>query len=231
MKVRLKSNILVMTGETPAEIRELQEWSQRQDGFVFALKCQDAQTVRLTCLGARADACRQPINITSRSPDAAVQLISNLASTPFELDGERYESIEAYWQGLKFPELERRRTIGLLSGQEARRAGFDAVPANVIQYAGREVRVGTAEHWHLMAIACWAKFNQNSAARDALLSTGERPLEHRMRRDSRNIPGVVMADIWMKVRRRLRTQRADADPAIGDDLDFDSTAEETDTHG
>ena len=26
---------------------------------------------------------------------------------------------------------------------------------------------------------------------------------HRTRRDSRNIPGVVMADIWMKVRRGL----------------------------
>lgn len=231
MKVRLKSNILVLTGETPVEISELVAWSEPRDGYVFALKCQDAQTIRLTCLGARPEACRQPINISSRSPDAAVQLISNLAHTPFELDGARYGSVEAFWQGLKFPELERRRAIAPLSGQEARCAGFDAPAATTFGYRGQEIRIGTADHWRLMAIACWAKFTHVAAARDALLSTGERPLEHRTRRDSRNIPGVIMADIWMKVRRGLRNRAADAAAAIADDLDSDSASEETDRHG
>ena len=40
-----------------------------------------------------------------------------------------------------------------------------------------------------------AKFEQSEAAQTALLSTGMRPLVHQMRRDSRTIPGVVMADI------------------------------------
>ena len=45
-----------------------------------------------------------------------------------------------------------------------------------------------------------------NAAREALLSTGTRPLMHRMRRDSKTIPGVIMADIWMRLRERLRAE-------------------------
>ena len=36
--------------------------------------------------------------------------------------------------------------------------------------------------------ACRAKFAQNREATDALLSTGDRPLTHVVRRDSRTIP-------------------------------------------
>jgi hypothetical protein len=38
------------------------------------------------------------------------------------------------------------------------------------------------------------------AARD-----GFAPLRHRTRRDSESIPGVIMADIWMRVRERIRS--------------------------
>jgi predicted NAD-dependent protein-ADP-ribosyltransferase YbiA (DUF1768 family) len=59
-----------------------------------------------------------------------------------------------------------------------------------------------------MERACAAKFEQNGAARRALLSTGTRPLEHRMRRDSRTIPGAIMAEIWMRLRDRLAKMAA-----------------------
>lgn len=154
-------------------------------------------------MGQRADACREPINVTSRSSDPAIQLISNFAHTPFELDGQQYGSVEAFWQGLKFPEESRRREIAPLHGQDARRAGFDAPEATTIEYRGNVVRVGTSDHWRLMAFACWAKFNQHEGAKQALLGTGERPLVHKTRQDSKNIPGAVMADLWMKVRRGL----------------------------
>ncbi len=56
----------------------------------------------------------------------------------------------------------------------------------------------------LMRRACAAKFSQNESAREALLSTGDRPLTHKIKRDSQTIPGVIMADIWMRIRTRLR---------------------------
>lgn len=209
MKVRLKPNLLVVSAESAEERESLASWAREIDGHVFVLKLQDEQTFRLNSLGPRADACREPINVTSRSPEPAIQLISNFAHTPFELDGQQYGSIEAFWQGLKFPDESRRREIAPLHGDDARRAGFEATESDAIEYRGRTVRVGTADHWRLMSNACWAKFNQHEAARAALLSTGERPLVHKTRRDSKNIPGVVMADIWMRVRRGLNNEIED----------------------
>jgi predicted NAD-dependent protein-ADP-ribosyltransferase YbiA (DUF1768 family) len=58
-----------------------------------------------------------------------------------------------------------------------------------------------------MERACWAKFSQNEDAREALLTTGERPLAHVMRHDSTTIPGAIMAQIWMRIRRRLREHK------------------------
>jgi hypothetical protein len=46
-------------------------------------------------------------------------------------------------------------------------------------------------------------------AREALLSTGDRPLTHRVRRDSTTIPGAIMAEFWMRIRRSLRKAEAE----------------------
>ncbi len=207
MKVRLKRNLIVVTAETDEERQTVGSWAQDVDGHVFALTLQDGQTFRLTSLGPRPEACREPINVTSRSPDPAIRLISNFAESPFELDGMHYGSVEAFWQGLKFPESSRRLEIAPLSGDAARRAGFDAPNVETFDYHGQSIRVGTVDHWRLMSLACWAKFSQHEASKQALLGTGERPLVHKTRRDSRSIPGLIMADIWMKVRRGLINQK------------------------
>jgi hypothetical protein len=123
--------------------------------------------------------------------------------TPFTLDGQSYASVEGFWQGLKFVDGAERRRIGQLYGGQAKQAGRMAPAAETIAYAGRAVRVGTSAHWYLMERACAAKFSQNEAARAALLGTGRRPLAHHLRRDSRTIPGVIMADIWMRLRAKL----------------------------
>ena len=104
---------------------------------------------------------------------------------------------------MKFPNPERRKQISRLHGLEARSAGFEAETSDTFIYLGRTIRVGTSDHWHLMYLACGAKFSQHDHARTALVGTGDRPLIHKTRRDSRTIPGVVMADIWMRIRRTL----------------------------
>jgi len=55
-----------------------------------------------------------------------------------------------------------------------------------------------------MERACRVKFEHNADASAALLSTGDRPLTHIVRRDSKTIPGVIMAQIWMRIRKDLR---------------------------
>lgn len=203
MRVRLKERLAIVTAESDEERRIVAEWASRVDGHVFGLVLQNDETFRLTSLGPRADACREPINVSSRATDPAIRLISNFAHTPFELDGELYASVEGFWQGLKFKSESTRREIAQLHGDAARRAGGGAPDSEAFEYRGHTVGVGTADHRDLMFRACWEKFRQHDAARAALMATRERPLQHRMRRDSRSIPGVVMADIWMRIRTKL----------------------------
>ena len=54
--------------------------------------------------------------------------------------------------------------------------------------------------------ARWAKFSQRVVARYAVLSTRGRPLEHRVHRDRKAIPGVIIAGIRMKIRDRLSVE-------------------------
>jgi hypothetical protein len=178
-------------------------WVETHADHVFCLQSKDGMNSLLRDLGPRPEACREPINVVSTAKDEVIRLISNLAHTPFELHGRTYASVEGFWQGLKFPGEADRQRIAPLHGTEAKRAGEGAPEADIFEYQGQMVRVGTYEHWSLMHQACWAKFSQHGEARRALLSTGARPLVHRVRRGSRTIPGAVMAEIWMKVRARL----------------------------
>ena len=203
MKALVKKKVLVVVGESDDERRQLEAWIAECDDHVFALRPQAGGSFRLIDLGPRPEACREPINITSRATDPAIRILSNFAHTTFVLDGANYASVEAFWQGLKHPDASRRAEIAELHGRAAKRAGVDALPADEIEYRGRRVRVGTADHWRLMALACRAKFTGHAAARAALLATGSRPLTHVVRRDSRTIPGVVMGSIWMQIRAEL----------------------------
>jgi hypothetical protein len=159
-------------------------------------------------IGERETACNESINVLYSTEDEKIQKISNLGHTPFEMDGVRYASVEGFWQGLKFSELEKRTEIASLFGKAAKKAGNRASYQEFINYRSQEIRVGSRRHWELMKRACERKFEQNEAARMALLSTGIRPLFHKPRKDSEVIPGPIMAGIWMNIRSKLRRERA-----------------------
>jgi predicted NAD-dependent protein-ADP-ribosyltransferase YbiA (DUF1768 family) len=213
MKVLLKDKILVLAPETEADETALAGWKAERAGHVLAVQAGAGSGLALVDLGPRADACNEPLNVTSTSADPVAQLISNFAATPFELDGRLYASVESFWQGLKFPTAAERARVAVLSGHDARKAGEPQGYGPTVTYQGQTIPVGTHGHWVLMERACWAKFMQNAEAREALLSTGERPLTHRMRRDSKTIPGALMADIWMRIRRKLREHPEAAGPS------------------
>ena len=198
MQVELRRNLAHLVGEgDPA----FSDWLAEHDGHVFRLKLIRGEAY-FQGLGPEAVACREPINVTSRAP-LPFRLISNFAATPFTLDGRDYGSVEAFWQSLKFPDDERRREIAPLHGPKPKDLAFHAPASDVIAYEGQTIRVGTWDHWQLMERACSAKFEQHAGARDALLATGQRPIVHEMKRDSRTIPGAIMAQIWMRCRARL----------------------------
>ena len=203
MRVIQKPDLIVLAPETDAERAALSAWKVAAVNRVFCVLDQTGDGAVLSELGRREIACREPINVTSRHPDPEIRLIGNFAETPFELDGAMYRTVEGFWQGLKFASAVRRREFAEMSGREAKAAGKDQPYKAVVRYEKRDVVVGTWEHWQLMRRACAAKFRQHAAARAALVSTLPRPLVHTMRRDSRTIPGAIMAEIWMSLRAEL----------------------------
>jgi predicted NAD-dependent protein-ADP-ribosyltransferase YbiA (DUF1768 family) len=214
MRTLLQPDRLVLVPETEDERAALAAWRAAHDGFAFTTAENSGSGATLTALGPRAEACREPINVTSSSPEP-IRLIANFAPTPFVLDGERYACVEAFWQSLRFP-IEQRPRIAAMDGRAAKDASARQPYGSHVVYGGRTIAVGAFDHWQLMRGACAAKFEQNDDARAALLATGDRPLIHVVRRDSRTIPGVIMAEIWMtlraQLRRRAQTTAKDADP-------------------
>lgn len=209
MRVIFKPGLLILATQTDEETAQFAAWRDATQGHVFYFDGGAAKGGALRDLGPREDACREPINIVYDNADRW-QPISNLAETPFLLRGKAYASIEGFWQGLKFTSEDDRRRVAALSGPAAKLAAPKGPVPETFCYDGRSYVTGAADHRALMLQACRAKFTQNIEARQALLSTGDRPLTHRVRRDSKTIPGAIMADIWMRIRRWLETQGADA---------------------
>lgn len=205
MKVSVKNSQIIIV-EDDATPTPIETTLRRLEGHVLSVQTRSEVCLVLEDLGPRAEACREPINIT-RSADPRYVAISNLHPTPFTLDGEEYASVEGFWQSLKCDTPERRRQVAMLSGSEAKKSAGRGPPPASVDYRGETIATGTYAHWALMERACTAKFTQNAQARESLLATGERPLTHVVRRDSRTIPGVIMAQIWMRIRKRLQEGR------------------------
>lgn len=205
MKVLLKESVVVLVPDGPDEARVLAAWKSAHADHVLGVRTEpDASGLALHDLGPRAEACREPINIVSTSPDVIARTISNLGDTLFSLDGRPYRTIESFWQGLKFEDQADRDRIAAYDGHAAWEAGTAKGYGATITYDGVTIPVGTWAHWQLMERAARAKFTGNAQARAALLSTGTRPLTHIVRHDSKAIPGVIMAEIWMRIRRDLQ---------------------------
>ena len=65
------------------------------------------------------------INIASNSENITEALLSNLAHTPFEMNGKQYASVEAFWQWLKYKSEEDRNRIALMYWIISKKIGND----------------------------------------------------------------------------------------------------------
>lgn len=157
---------------------------------------------------------KENVNIGFKGETETERMLSNFAHTPFELDGVRYESVEGFWQSIKFPEgsKDRAETAGLV-GNKAKKAGKLTRGIEEIQYRGQTIKVGSPEHHELMKRAIKAKLEQNSDVLKLLLETGNKQITHvlktpdeRILPDSKTIPGAEFSQILMDLREEFRQQ-------------------------
>ena len=154
------------------------------------------------------------VNIGSKGEAETERMLSNFAHTPFDLDGVHYESVEAFWQSIKFPEgsKDRTETAGLVGGQ-AKRAGKRTRDIREIEYQSQTTKVGSSEHHKLMRRAIRAKLEQNPGVMKLLLDTGDKQITHVLKTpdgkilsDSKTIPGAVFSQILMDLRQEFKQQ-------------------------
>ena len=86
----------------------------------------------------------EPLNIFSRSDEPLGRALSNFAHTPFELDGVKYASVEAFYQGLKYLDPVKRAEMAPLYGNYAKSAASKAGKLTENYVYGRKNHAGFA---------------------------------------------------------------------------------------
>lgn len=122
-------------------------------------------------------------------------LLSNFAATPFIFHGQRYASLEGFWQMMKYPEAPddpratfpgahwafTRQQVAQMTGFEAKKAGtlaeqnMKAMGIDWVTFEGKRFQYRPAvpgEHYRLIVEATREKVRQNPEVRKVLLSTG-----------------------------------------------------------
>lgn len=109
------------------------------------------------------------ISFYSRSPKYA--WLSNSAHFKFVLDGKEWDSVEHYYQAMKFVDEE---------WQDAVRCASSALHARKIakSWGARVRRDWRTEKMKVMGKALYAKFTQNDELRERLLDTDDSLLAH-----------------------------------------------------
>lgn len=154
-------------------------------------------------------------------------ILSNFAATPFELDGNKYASVEGFWQMMLYPEVtsderasDKRVTWKYTREQVAQMTAFDAKSAGTLAeenmaklgidwctYQERRFPYRSAtpgEHYKLILAAMRAKLDQNPEVKRILLATGDLKLRPDHIEEENAPPEWHYYDIWMQLRSELQ---------------------------
>ncbi len=154
-------------------------------------------------------------------------LLSNFAPTPFTFHGERYASLEGFWQAMKYPEGDddprakfpglkwayTREQVTQLASFEASKAGklaeqnMKAMGITWVTFRGKYMEYRAAvrgEFYKLILTVTRAKVQQNPDVQKVLLATGDLILkpDHHQAPDSP--PAWHYHEILMQIREELQ---------------------------
>jgi len=160
-------------------------------------------------------------------------LLSNFADTPFVYRGQRYASLEGFWQCMKYPEgpddprakltgwEHTRAEVRELVAFEAHAAGvaaeaiLDRAGIDWVSFEGEEIRYkgrDVERHYALIVDATRCKVDQNPEVKEVLLATGDLALrpDHQQEADRTKAWGYHR--IYMLLRDELEAGTFHAPP-------------------
>ncbi len=156
----------------------------------------------------------KPLIIAYYDGDEEVKVLSNFANTPFELDGVKYYTVEAFWQSLKteYPMIREKFAL-LQDGLDAKQLGkYVAKNSQLFTYEGKLYHVGSPEHHILLERAIRAKTAQNmDVISAALTASGTRQFRHMLKNqfgswregNSPALPAATFEQMWTTIRQEL----------------------------
>lgn len=164
----------------------------------------------------------KPLNVASNAHEEIGRALSNFASKPFILDGERFQSVESWYQGLKWPDEKKRAELANLDGRAAKMAGRAAPRSPQFRYRDRDYAFGSEEHHQLIREVIKASLEQNPQISEAFMETYPRPIVHNTGRPERPgtaLPGATFARMLEEIRLELidahRGRDSLASPSLG----------------
>lgn len=118
---------------------------------------------------------KETINIRFDSGDWRGAILSNLAHTPFTVNGYSFISVESALQGIKFFDREKRKEVFHLDGLSALKEGRGKVvindAENYVFWDNKRIKYNSIEHRLLIAMFIGEKVRQNPEVQKALLMT------------------------------------------------------------
>jgi peptidoglycan/xylan/chitin deacetylase (PgdA/CDA1 family)/predicted NAD-dependent protein-ADP-ribosyltransferase YbiA (DUF1768 family) len=154
-------------------------------------------------------------------------LLSNFAPTPFTFRGQRYASLEGFWQMTKYPEGDddprarfegntwkfKRQEVAAMTAFEAKAAGdlgsknMHRMGIDWVSFEGEHFPYRPAEpgrHYQLIVAAMRAKLEQNPEVERVLLATGDLVLKPDHHQEEHAPAAWRYFDIWMQLRAELQ---------------------------
>jgi predicted NAD-dependent protein-ADP-ribosyltransferase YbiA (DUF1768 family) len=153
-------------------------------------------------------------------------ILSNFAATPFTYRGQRYASVEGFWQMMLYPEGpdDVRAKAGIVwphtRAEVAQMTAFDAKDAGTVAeenmrkvgiswvtFEGKRVPYRSTvkgEHYRIIVEAMRAKLAQNPQVRKILLSTGNLILRPDHTTEPDEPPEWRYNQVWMEIRTELQ---------------------------
>jgi predicted NAD-dependent protein-ADP-ribosyltransferase YbiA (DUF1768 family) len=122
-----------------------------------------------------------PLNCSGSSLEEIGRDMSNLAHTPFILDGVKFASVEAFYICLRTPNPEQRLQVAQLHGVKAKHMGSKLKKKFRLTHTtwmDVTFELGSEQHHQLVKRAIRAKLKQNKKIRKEFLKTSPRPITH-----------------------------------------------------
>jgi hypothetical protein len=141
------------------------------------------------------------LNASFRSNNPNERKVSNLSYSLFFFEGRECHSIEGWYQGTKRSGDDIQDHIFKTSGIYAKNF---SKPTNYIYWNSEKIKAGSQSHWDLIFQAQICKYTQDKEAKEALLSSGNSSITHKVGRDSALYPAKIYCQHLAKIRTMLQ---------------------------